>query len=168
MSRLAHLSTLAAKSTLANIESHRFFPGLADSLVTELESFLGAPGCVALCCATGEFSFEHGDYGYDGLRVERGAYRIPLMFKLPSVTPGVDLLLRLRLYLTRIDHEHFECQIEESAPFNFSLQSVEGLASRVYEYLCFACSSTSWFELHPHHHCFEKAAPQPQRAQGAA
>jgi hypothetical protein len=46
MSRLAHLSTLAAKSTLAKIESHRFFPELAESLVVELESFLEAPGCV--------------------------------------------------------------------------------------------------------------------------
>jgi hypothetical protein len=168
MNKIAHLSTLAAKATTAKIEAYRFFPEFADALVVEMASFLGSDDCVALCCATGEFSFEEGNYGYDGLRIERGTFRVPLMFRLPSVIPGNDLLVRLRLYLIRVDSERFECQIEDAGSFTFALTDIQVIVSRVYEYLCFACSSTAWFELHPQHHCLARSCASGRLAQSKA
>ena len=149
--RLGVLRRLASEVGQHRYESHRFFPAFADRLVLELSEYLGDPGCVALCCASGEFSFGRAGYGYDGLRIENGIYRVPVMLRLASVTPQSDLLLRVRLFFTRIDEVRLTCQIEDSPPFDFVQGDLTKLKDRVFRYLSMCLQTTTWFAEHPDH-----------------
>lgn len=58
-SRIDHLRNLVANIGAKQIEYHQFFPLFANRLEQELGDYVGSRESVALCCAYGDFSFDH-------------------------------------------------------------------------------------------------------------
>ncbi len=65
----------------AQVEFMAFFPPLADQIPLGLADYLGEEGCAKLSNNQDEFSFEE-QYGHDGLGVEGGRFRIPVMVRI--------------------------------------------------------------------------------------
>ena len=65
----------------AQVEFMYFFPPIADEISVGLAGYLGEEGCSKLSNNQDDFAFDE-DYGHDGLGVEGGRFRIPLMVRI--------------------------------------------------------------------------------------
>lgn len=143
--RIDNLRALVANIGAKQIEYHRYFPSLADRIEGELGDYLGSSDSVALCCASGDFTFDQGSYRHAGLGFEAGKYRVPLMVRLKNLKDDGDLLVRIRLYFTK-DGENLSAQIEGESTLEMRETDLAPLNEYIYRHLCKIFAESSWFE----------------------
>lgn len=144
------LRHMVAALGATQIEYHKFFPGFADDLVKQLGDFLGDPSSVALCPATGDFSFDY-QYRYEGLGFAGGKYRIPMMIRLRNLKDEGELLVRLRLHFVKGD-KALLAWVGDSKPLTVYADQLNELLNVIYEHLTDLLSSSAWFEENPGHY----------------
>lgn len=149
-SKIDTLRQMAAKIGQTQIEYYDFFPGFANSLVSELNRFLGDTNCVALCPAEGEFNY-NVDYRQDGLGFENGRYCIPLKIRLKNLADAGELVIRIKLYFVK-EEDLLLAWIGDEKPFTFNPKQPDVLLKAIYEHLTDMFSSTAWFDENPGHY----------------
>jgi len=143
-SRIDSLRHLVADIGRRQVDYWRFFPKFADRLESELGEYMGDRTCVALSCASGEFSFDQGSYRHEGLGFERGRFRIPLMFRLKNLEDEGDLLVRISVFLTLKGHE-LSAQIADTPVLRLSAEDATPLLEYIYQHLRRLFATENWF-----------------------
>lgn len=148
--RIDTLRQMAAKIGQTQIEYYDFFSIFANSLVLELNRFLGSTDCVALCPAEGEFS-SNVDYRQEGLGFEKGRYCIPLKIRLKNLGDAGELLIRIKLYFVK-GEESLLAWVGDETPVTVKPEQLDVLLEAIYEHLTDLFSSTAWFDENPGHY----------------
>lgn len=148
-SRIDNLRALVANIGQHQLADMKFFHPLADRLVQELGVFLGDPACVGLAPNSGDFNFDHGSYGHEGVGFEGRRFRIPLMFRIRNLNDDGDLQIRLRLYFARSGEHQLRAELSGSASVTASAADLTGLLAYIYEHLCRILAAPMWFAEYP-------------------
>lgn len=150
-SRINHLRGLLACVGQQQIAYRKFFNPFSSDLEKALGEYLGDPSCVALSCAEGDFTFDHGSYGQSGLGFKNGKFVIPLMFRLRNLKDDGETLIRVHLFFT-LEDETLIAEFEGQTPITISPTSIEPLLEYVYQYLVSSCGKSTWFAENPSHY----------------
>jgi len=143
-SRIDHLRSLVAAIGARQTEYHQFFPSFADRLEQEFGDYVGSKESVALCCAYGDFGFDHC-YRHSGLGFEGGRYRIPIMIRLKNLKDDGDFLIRVRLYFTKMGAA-LSVQIDGECEITLDEGDISPLNDYIYKFFCKCLAETKWFE----------------------
>lgn len=138
--RIEDLKNLVTAISTKQIEYIKFFGDFAYRLESGFGAYMGEEGRVALCCADGPFSFDQGSYCQQGIGLEQGKFRIPLMINLG------DPIIRVKLYFTK-ESDCLTAEIHGEKPIDFKESNMDYLYEYVFSYLKKCLSESAWFSF---------------------
>lgn len=127
------------------IEYYKFFQTFADNLVVGLGKYLGNEKSVALTTSKADFQFDKM-YRHEGLGLDSGKYRIPIMIKFDNLNDSGYLLQRIWLYCTK-NEDCISVSINDQPSIEIQVSGDHDvLYENIYRFLIGTFSKENWLE----------------------